>query len=248
MIPENIIEKLNILLVDDEAFVRKVNAHVLSGLTQGNVLQAPSAREAISIFDKQSVDLLITDIQMPEMNGLDLMKEIRCGKTSAPAELPILAITSFSNTEVLGSAMGLDVNGFLVKPISPKNALEKINIAMREKINPRATITYERVMTDLPSLSGGASPIKEIKHRVNSSISRTSTENASETNIKGTRVPLTNLKPGMKLLSELHTRDGVVLLVSGQLLTEQMVNRVKELEKLMAEKEALIESPASSTP
>jgi YesN/AraC family two-component response regulator len=246
MTPKNIIEKLNILLVDDEAFIRKVNAHVLSVLTRRNVLQASSAREAISILDKQSIDLLITDIQMPEMNGLDLMKEIRCGRTRAPAELPILAITSFSNTEVLGSAMGLDVNGFLVKPITPKNALEKINIAMRERINPRATIAYERVMTDLPSLSGGSGPIKETEHRVNSSISRTSTEKAPEKNSKSTKVPLVKLKSGMKLLSELHSSDGVILLASGQLLTEQIINRIKELEKIMSKKEVLVESPEST--
>jgi CheY-like chemotaxis protein len=238
---EQAIENLNILLVDDESFVRKLNAHVLSGLTQQNVFESDSARNAITILNKQPINLLITDIQMPEMNGLELMKEIRCGRTSAPTALPILVITSYSNTEVLGSSMGLDVNGFLVKPISPKNALEKINIAIHERIAPRSIMTYERVMTDLSSLSGGASQVKTTEYPGSISIPNSPTGIESEAKVKIIKVSLAELKPGMKLVSELHSRDGVTLLASGQLLTEQMVNRIIELESLIGEKEVLVE-------
>lgn len=249
MSPNKTLENLKILLVEDEAFVRKVNSHVLAGLTGQKILEADSARNAIGILNKQSVDLVITDIQMPEMNGLELMKEVRCGRTKAPAELPMLVITSYSNTEVLGSSMGLDVNGFLVKPISSKNAMEKINIAIRERVKLRNVMVYERVITNLDSLSDGASPVKPEPKQVNASITISPVgKEESALAIEGVKVPITQLKPGMTLVSALHSRDGVILLTSGQLLNEQLINRVKELQKLVDDKELLVllpEDPAA---
>ena len=228
------INGLNILLVDDESFVRKVNATVFSGLTGSDVLESDSARHALAVLKTKPIDLMVTDIQMPEMNGLELMKEIRCGRAGIAADLPILVITSFSNTEVLGSSMGLDVNGFLVKPLSPKNALEKINKAINERITLRTELTYDRVMTNLQSLSDSTDNQKQGNVNAAISMSRADTDSSRDNQNKWIEVSSGGLRPGMQLVDDIHTRDGRVLLTTGQVLTDSMINRIHELHSVIA--------------
>jgi YesN/AraC family two-component response regulator len=75
---------------------------------------------------------------MPGMNGLELLRRIRTGQTPRPKDSRFIILTSFSNTEALGAAMSLDVNGFLVKPIRIGVVMEKIERAIQENFQLRA--------------------------------------------------------------------------------------------------------------
>ncbi|GAB6042015.1 response regulator [Endothiovibrio diazotrophicus] len=262
------LHQLHLLLVDDERFVLKVNHQVVKTLTGKTEYQAESARQAIRILNEAKVDVLITDIQMPEMNGLELMKLIRCGRTKARADLPILVITSFSNTEVLGSSIALDVNGFLVKPISPKLAREKIQSAVGERIRLRPEEEYAQVETDLESL---ASRPAGDRRRVNASILKSEGEEpypalrrkegnggkpagGRGNDGQGTKqppgqpglpIPIDELEPGMVLNSNLCTHDGTLLLTAGQTLNERLVNRIRELREVLEHEEIEVVDPSA---
>ena len=107
--------------------------------------------------------MLITDIQMPEMNGIELIKQVRIGKASGDRGLSTLVVTSFSNTEVPGSCHLLDINGFLVKPITRDSAAEKIRLETSEQKNIRPEEAYQQVKSDLNTLADFAK--KEEKKR-----------------------------------------------------------------------------------
>lgn len=120
-----------ILLIDDANTIRKVCAQILK--QAGHVVRtAPTAQEGIqAIVDKGVPDLIITDIDMPGMDGLELCNRIR--KTGAT--LPIMVITSHSDKEMIQKAKALDLAGWLLKPVTPESLIQKVNAALARKKN-----------------------------------------------------------------------------------------------------------------
>ena len=218
---------LRVLLVDDEPFVRKVTAGVLGLLNIQAVLEAENGHQAIQLLEKNRVDLLITDIQMPEMNGIELIKQIRGGNTGGDRGLHIIVATSFSNTEVLGSCLLLDVNGFLVKPITVESAAEKIRTALKEKKSLNTKEAYQQVASDLEFLIKRRT---EREEGVDASVLR---ESAMRNAAGSALVALTQLKPGMELLEDLSAHNGVTLLMQGRVIDEGLVNRLGELREVI---------------
>ena len=144
--------KIKILIVEDDDFTRKIVLRVLQDFGFTNTTDVNSAQSAIQLFELETFDLIITDINMPVMNGLKLVQMIRAGKTHAKPETRIMVLTSFSQTEILGTALALDVNGFLVKPIIPAVAEQKLAQAMSERLHLHSPIAYETIRTELRSL------------------------------------------------------------------------------------------------
>ncbi len=222
------LSKLRILLVDDEPFIRRVTINVLKSLGVVSVLEADNGVDAISLLGRNDVDLLISDIQMPEMNGLELIQKIRIGETRADHALRTIVVTSFSYTEVLSSCLLLDVNGFLVKPINPAVVEEKIRFSLKETFNLRPAETYLQVKTDLAVIE--ATSIKE-RRKPNAAIARSGPE--VEEGSVGSSVLLKQLQPGMVLLDDLYATSGIRLLPKGQVLTAVMINRIIDLDKVL---------------
>ncbi len=215
--------QLRILLVDDEPFIRKVTSKVLGSLNIHKVLEAENGRDALQVLAQHEIDLLITDIQMPDMNGIELIKQIRMGDAPCDRGLRTVVATSFSNTEVLGSCLALDINGFLVKPVTPAGAAQKIEQALEEQTHLHAADGYTRIKTDLATL---AEANKREEKKVHASVPREETEGGKSGD---TSVSLRFLKPGMILQEDLYARHGVKLLSAGQMLNEGLVNRIHEL-------------------
>lgn len=229
---------LTILLVDDEPFVRRVTAKVLGMLNITQVLEAENGREAISLLKQNKVDLLITDIQMPVMNGIELIKQIRMGNTAADRGQRTIVVTSFSNTEVLGSCLLLDINGFLVKPITADNAANKIRIALNERKYLNTSEAYQQVKTNLESLTAIK---KEEEKRVNAAIVR---EPAESSVPDSTRIALSQLKSGMVLLEDMYAQSGIKLLSAGKVLDEGLINRLLELSEVIDSKKIRVKRGA----
>jgi CheY-like chemotaxis protein len=218
-------QSLRILLVEDESFVRRITTDVLNSIGFNEVFEAESGSDAISFLNKNQIDLLITDIQMKNVNGLELIRQIRIGETEADKNLRIIAYTSFSFSEVLSSCLLLDVNGFLVKPITPTNAHEKIRLAMSEHLKPRALDNYLKVKTDLDTIKihiEDEQPQPEINNK---------SKRQDVFTLSGWRwVPLNKLQSGMVLHEDLSANNGIMLLHKGQVLTEVLAHRIIDLE------------------
>lgn len=114
-----------ILIVDDEERIRNLLAIYLRK-EQYNILQAENGYEAISIFNKNIVDLIILDVMMPIMDGWAVCKEIR--KTS---NIPIIMLTAKSqeDDELLGFELGTD--HYITKPFVPKILVAKVKAIIR---------------------------------------------------------------------------------------------------------------------
>lgn len=107
-----------ILLVDDDASLRRVLAHHLSEAGY-RVLTAVDGKTGLDTFTEEQVDMVITDIQMPEMNGLELLRRISVMSPDAV----VLVITAYGSIETAVEAMKLGAYDYITKPFNREELL-----------------------------------------------------------------------------------------------------------------------------
>jgi EAL domain-containing protein (putative c-di-GMP-specific phosphodiesterase class I)/CheY-like chemotaxis protein len=232
-------KSIKVLVVEDDAFTRKIMLQVLRDLGYTNIAEADSAASAISLLGTKMFDLIITDINMPDMNGLQLVQRIRTGKTAAKTDTRIAVLTSYSQTEVLASALALDINGFLVKPISPAVVETKLMQAMSESMHIHSPLAYEAVSTAPRSLP--ATDIRKVDTLRGASIVKgeDKAQNGQGPAL-GRSLPLRRLRPGMMLTKGIHLNDGTLLLSAGHALTELSINRLLDMSGLLSSQEIVV--------
>ncbi len=110
----------NILIVDDSRTMRKVilKAVALSGFDLGDCWEAGDGREAIRILANHWVDLILTDLHMPEMNGLEMLREIQ--KDEIHRQVPVVLITTEGSEKRIQEALALGMKGYVQKPFHPE--------------------------------------------------------------------------------------------------------------------------------
>ncbi len=101
----------SILVVDDEAIIRDLCSRILKDY---RILQAENGQEALRILDQETVDLILVDIMMPVMNGLDLLQRV---KDENPEQLVII-MTGFADKEIILRALKAHADDFIQKPIN----------------------------------------------------------------------------------------------------------------------------------
>ena len=129
-------EKLHVLVVDDDEKIRKLLMDTLSALGY-NTIGARDGDEALSIINKRGIDLVIADIRMPTMNGIDLLRAI---KNIQPA-LPVLIITGYDYNYAMDQAMEAGADGFLAKPFR----IGKIEELMRNVLGKRSQLDEQKM-------------------------------------------------------------------------------------------------------
>ena len=216
-----------ILLADDDEFIRRVVRHVLLGLGFEHIREVEDGDGVKALLGTTPFDLLISDVQMPGINGVELLRQIRCGQTDAPADLPVIILTSFSNTDVLTATLALDVNGFLVKPIKPATVQAKINQALGERAPVRPAQAYAGVNTSLASLAANQAPSPPV-----ASVTRPVAKPDAGSN-EADEVRVRDLSPGMVLARAVYLGDGTLLLGSGHSIGRITINRLQEMREVL---------------
>jgi len=117
-----------VLVVDDEASIRDLLEKTLTLNNEYEVDVAPDGRSAIERMRMYPYDLLITDLKMPGMDGLAVIREARRYK----ADLPVIIITGFSTESAAIEAANLGVAGYLTKPFRVSKVLEVTAKALGE--------------------------------------------------------------------------------------------------------------------
>ncbi|MGM0442604.1 MAG: chemotaxis protein CheW [Fibrobacterota bacterium] len=104
-------EKQTVLVVDDSPFFRKQMGSIVTD-TGYTLITAGDGEEALEVLEKEQVDLVLTDIEMPRMNGLELTRKIRQGPK---AHIPVVACTTLSKAEDRSKGYDAGVNEYLIK-------------------------------------------------------------------------------------------------------------------------------------
>ncbi|HJN85503.1 MAG TPA: response regulator, partial [Patescibacteria group bacterium] len=131
-----------ILLVEDEEYLLKSLEVFLRNETKYEIFSASNGKEAIEIINSTEIDLILTDLKMPEIGGIELMEY---GKNKS-ADIPVIAMTAFASLNSAIEALRLGVYDYLIKPyefdmvlIVINRAIERIRLTKKasevEKLN-----------------------------------------------------------------------------------------------------------------
>ena len=120
---------MKILCVDDSPTMRRIVINSLKRIGYAEITEAGNGFEAIDMLKKEGADFIITDWNMPEMNGLDFVKAVR--ETEAWKNIPILMVTTRSVQGDVIEAMKAGVNSYIVKPFTPPVLKEKIESVLK---------------------------------------------------------------------------------------------------------------------
>jgi len=113
----------NILIVDDSRATRSMA--VFSLRNQGfRILEADGAREALDLMQQETVDMVITDLRMPDIDGVGLTRQIR--SLDGQHDLPIIMVSGFDNDESRDLALEAGVSSFIAKPFKPQQLLSLV--------------------------------------------------------------------------------------------------------------------------
>ncbi|HAL55716.1 MAG TPA: two-component system response regulator [Bacteroidetes bacterium] len=120
---------MKILVVDDSITIRRIIINALKTIGYTQVAEANNGKDGLAKVANTAVDFVITDWNMPEMNGLEFTKALRAeGPT---ADLPILMITTRGTENDVIEALQAKVNSYIVKPFTPQELKEKIDEIVR---------------------------------------------------------------------------------------------------------------------
>lgn len=114
-----------ILVIDDNQDVRDLVVHILNG-AGFKVFDAAGGVDALAILKENSIDLVLLDVMMPGMSGLEVLQEIRTGSNKKIREIPVMMLTAKASTDDVDKALELGANAYVVKPFR--------SIALREKV------------------------------------------------------------------------------------------------------------------
>jgi DNA-binding NtrC family response regulator len=121
--------QFRVLVVDDEAVIRDALKRILEG-ERFSVETCVSGHSAIESLHERDFDLIVTDLKMPGMNGIEVLKAV---KTLQP-EAPVIMITGYASVDTAVEAMKNGAVDYIAKPFSPEQFLEKVERALEQRI------------------------------------------------------------------------------------------------------------------
>jgi two-component system chemotaxis response regulator CheY len=122
---------LKILLVDDSPTMRRILINSLKHLGYEDIVEAENGSEALGKLHSEQCGFIITDWNMPEMDGLTFIKTLK--RESKFSDIPILMVTTRSQQEDVLEAMRVGVNNYVTKPFTPQILKQKIETILNGK-------------------------------------------------------------------------------------------------------------------
>jgi YesN/AraC family two-component response regulator len=207
-----------VLVVDDVRFTRTTLVKMLRQFGEPTVFEAPDGEAALAALEGEAAgtDCVITDLEMPKLDGLGMLKEIRIGHGAIPRDLVVIMLTGHSGFDPVGSALLLDVDAFLPKPASRqalKNCLDRVFQARQSQGTIGDPERYRAV--ELSSIGADAEMVPE------------STGPRHEQPVMLSTLPVDSV-----LSRDLLFSNGRLLLRAHTRLNARVVDRLRELARL----------------
>jgi two-component system OmpR family response regulator len=119
--------RATILVIDDDPLIRQVADLVLTqaGYT---VASASSGESGLKVAEHTRAQLILLDIQMPDMSGLSVLKVLR---RSRRAKIPVMMLTARSDLDTIKAALAAGADGYMVKPFKPADLLRRIDAVLK---------------------------------------------------------------------------------------------------------------------
>lgn len=215
---------LDILLVEDEDFQRATYAELLRQLRLGRVETAASVDEALNRLEYARYGLVITDVDLGQSSGLELVRLIRSRQTPAGPQTRIVLLSSHAEQDLVLQSIALDINGYLAKPASAFALHEAIEQALTEAFTAQPAAHYLGLSAAEPPAD---SPLSA------SILRGTPARTATPEHPSGRALALEGLQAGMVLAAPILNQEHKLILRSGHVLTASIINRLLEMRHLL---------------
>jgi two-component system chemotaxis response regulator CheY len=117
-------KKMRILIVDDFSTMRKIIKNILRQLGFENIVEADDGTTAWDVLNKDNIEFIVSDWNMPKMTGIELLRKVRASEEYA--DTPFLMVTAEAQQENIIEAVQAKVSNYIVKPFTPETLGEKI--------------------------------------------------------------------------------------------------------------------------
>lgn len=124
--------KIKILVADDSMLMRDIiKDSLLETFSEAEIYEACSGKEAQALLQKEKVDIVLCDWEMPEMSGIDVLKWVR--STPDLSALPFIMVTGTTDKENVVECIKSGVTDYVVKPLTPDMLCQKVGKALKIK-------------------------------------------------------------------------------------------------------------------
>ena len=149
---EDILKTLKVMYVEDEEDSREILADMLGDYV-GELRLASNGMEGLSIHASERIDIIISDILMPKMDGIKMIKHIREG--SINTDVPIILATAFSETQYMLDSIRLKCDGYVLKPLDFAVLLDTMHRAYIPRLYMKNLQIQNRLLKTLSTFYGG---------------------------------------------------------------------------------------------
>ncbi len=118
-------QSLRVVIADDESIIRLDLKETLQRMGHSVVGEAGDGRSAIELVRREKPDLVVLDVKMPEMDGIDAAKEVSNARLA-----PVVLLTAYSQQDLVRRAMEAGVFGYVVKPFTESDLMPAIGVAI----------------------------------------------------------------------------------------------------------------------
>jgi DNA-binding NarL/FixJ family response regulator len=144
---------MKILVVDDHALVRRGMTYVVKeGFPEAEVMEADSSAAALELLHGGTVfDLMLVDVRMPDLDGLELLRAVK----AEWAEVPVIMLSTYENAPYVKRALADGASGYLLKDATPEDLSQAINVAMSGSGNVLSPRVIQNLFDDQINGSDG---------------------------------------------------------------------------------------------
>jgi len=123
---EKMLQGLNILVVDDNAYMRRLTRLMLTNLGARSVLEATDGLAALEAIRTSDPDVMLLDWDMPVLNGIEVLRIVRSPGVFPRPNIPVVMLTTRAQRTQVNEALRAGANEFLLKPTSPKALCDRL--------------------------------------------------------------------------------------------------------------------------
>lgn len=139
-------KKQRILAIDDEPHMLKLLERIITEKTPYEVVSTNSSLEAVDMLEKEEFDLIITDLKMPGMDGMDILKMIKEKKRREE----VIMITAFGSLESAIEALSMGVFDYITKPFKKEQIIYTVDRAMKWQRMKDDSAKFREILSVLP--------------------------------------------------------------------------------------------------
>jgi len=223
---QKLLEGRKVLVADDEPFNLSIVVRMMRELGCRDLVQAVSGSTALRALDDPTVapHLAILDFNMPDFNGLQILKRLRLGELPVARETKLVMLTGSSDFGLVGAAMALDVDAFVVKPVSLQAMAARLDKVLNQRSELKEPADYAKI--DIDGVT------KRLLSRKPVGLAKPSTP-VKKTGPNGIPVRLDAVKPGAILSEDVRGPAGELLIGKATQLSERLIRRLQELQAVL---------------